>query len=73
MDHVRGKKNVPLSEEELESVDGGTGIIPKKQTYTYAPSVCSKCGAPMMETIYASMCTKCGWTVKIVHNGPAFI
>ena len=51
------KKNVPLSEEELENVDGGTGLIIDRPTYSYAPSVCSKCGAPMMETISAAMCT----------------
>ena len=49
--------NVPLSEEKLENVDGGTGLIIDRPTYSYAPSVCSKCG----------------WTVNIVHNGPAFI
>ncbi len=66
------KKNA-LSEAELGEVAGGTGLIPKEPTYSYAPSVCSKCGAPMMETVTSAMCTKCGWSVKIQRNVPKFV
>ena len=67
------KKNVPLSDDKLDEAAGGTGLIIDSPTYTYAPSVYSKCGGAMMKSIRMARCTKCGWTVNIVHNAPDFI